>query len=81
MSKRPVLCNVKQTTLGPAHEQLQCALADIQAKQKTICRPERINTMLQILGFLLQCLETTLNTQWYYVKIISIATGLIILLL
>nr|XP_036677941.1 uncharacterized protein LOC118879061 [Drosophila suzukii] len=39
MSKGPVMCNVKQTTLGPANEQLQCALAAIQAEQKTICRP------------------------------------------
>jgi len=44
MSKGPLLCNIKKTTLGPAHEQFQCALAGIQADQKTNCRPERINT-------------------------------------
>jgi len=58
MSKEPMLRNVNQATLGPAHEKFQCALASIQAEPKTICKPEKINTycipsMLQILGFLL----------------------------
>jgi len=44
MSKGPKLCNIKQTTLGPAHEQFQYALAAIQAEQKPICKPEQINT-------------------------------------
>ncbi|XP_070851468.1 uncharacterized protein [Drosophila suzukii] len=44
MSKGPMLCNIKQTTLGPAHEQFQCALAAVQSEQKSSCKPERINT-------------------------------------
>jgi len=40
MSKGPMLCNIKQTTLGPAHEQFQCALAAVKAEQK----PGKINT-------------------------------------
>jgi len=44
MSKGPMLCNLKQTTLGPAHDQFQCVLAAIQAERKPICKPEKINT-------------------------------------
>jgi len=44
MSKGPMLCNIKQTTLGPAHEQFQCALAAVQSEQISSCKPERINT-------------------------------------
>ncbi|XP_070854672.1 uncharacterized protein [Drosophila suzukii] len=44
MSKGPMLCNIKQTTLGPAHEQFQCALAAVQSEQNSSCKPERINT-------------------------------------